>query len=48
VVPCFYALRDLPYALDGAHDAEGLLTQGWGDCLAKSELMLLAAEGASV
>jgi len=43
VVACFYAVRDLPYALDGAHDAHGLLQQGRGDCLAKSELMRLAA-----
>jgi transglutaminase-like putative cysteine protease len=43
VVACFYAIRDLPYALDGAHDAHGLLEQGRGDCLAKSELMRLAA-----
>jgi transglutaminase-like putative cysteine protease len=44
VVACFYAVRDLPYALDGAHDADGLLSQGRGDCLAKSELMRLAAQ----
>jgi hypothetical protein len=44
VVACFYAVRDLPYALDGAHDADGLHSQGRGDCLAKSELMRLAAE----
>jgi transglutaminase-like putative cysteine protease len=44
VVACFYAVRDLPYALDGAHDAAGLLVQGRGDCLAKSELMRLAAQ----
>jgi hypothetical protein len=43
VAACFYAVRDLPYALDGAHDADGLLAQGRGDCLAKSELMRLAA-----
>jgi hypothetical protein len=23
VVACFYSVRDLPYALDGGHDAEG-------------------------
>src|SRR5262249_39596105 len=28
VVACFYAVRDLPYALDRAHDADGLLVQG--------------------
>jgi len=39
---CFYAVRDMPYALDGAHDATGLLEQGRGDCLAKSELLSLA------
>jgi hypothetical protein len=43
IVACFYAVRDLPYALDGAHDRAGLLLQGRGDCLAKSELMRLAA-----
>ena len=48
VVACFYAVRDLPYALDGAHDADGLLSQGRGDCLAKSELMRLAAQGLGI
>jgi transglutaminase-like putative cysteine protease len=43
-VAAWRAVRDLPYALDGAHDAEGLLAVGRGDCLAKSELMKLAAE----
>ena len=43
VVACFCAVRDLPYALDGAHDAGGLLVQGRGDCVAKSELLMLAA-----
>jgi Transglutaminase-like superfamily len=43
IVACFYAVRDLPYALDGAHDGAGLLLKGRGDCLAKSELMRLAA-----
>src|SRR5262245_57222700 len=42
-VACFYAVRDLPYAIDGAHDAEGLLVHLRGDCLAKSELLMLAA-----
>ncbi|HEX3493515.1 MAG TPA: transglutaminase family protein [Streptosporangiaceae bacterium] len=41
-VACFFAVRDLPYALDGGHDAAGLLEQGRGDCLAKSELLSLA------
>lgn len=43
VVPlaaCFRAVRDLPYALDGAHDAHGLVLQQRGDCMAKSELMV--------
>jgi len=43
VVACFYAVRDLPYALDGANNADELLAQGRGDCVAKSELMMLAA-----
>lgn len=43
MVACYYAVRDLPYALDGAPDAAELLTQGRGDCLAKSELLRLAA-----
>lgn len=48
LVACFYAVRDLPYALDGANDAAGLLRQGRGDCLAKSELMKLIAESLGV
>jgi hypothetical protein len=48
VEACYYAVRDLPYALDGAHDAAGLLVQGRGDCLAKSELLRLAAGGAGL
>jgi len=36
-------VRDLPYAIDGAHDADGLLVHLRGDCLAKSELLMLAA-----
>jgi hypothetical protein len=43
MVACYYAVRDLPYALDGAHDAAELIVQGRGDCLAKSELLRLAA-----
>jgi hypothetical protein len=43
IAACFYSVRDMPYALDGAHDATGLLHQQRGDCLAKSELMTLAA-----
>lgn len=44
LVACFYAVRDLPYALDGAHDAAGLLDERRGDCMAKSELLKLAAD----
>lgn len=43
VVSSFYAVRDLPYALDGAHDGVSLLRHGRGDCLAKSDLMMMAA-----
>jgi len=43
LVACFYAVRDLPYALDGARDAAGLLDERRGDCMAKSELLKLAA-----
>lgn len=25
MVACFFAVRDVPYAIDGAHDADGLL-----------------------
>jgi hypothetical protein len=42
VVSCFYAVRDLPYALDGSHDGLDLLVQRRGDCLAKSELLAMA------
>lgn len=48
VVACFYAVRDLPYALDGAHHAADLALQGRGDCLAKSELMRLAAQNLGI
>jgi transglutaminase-like putative cysteine protease len=43
VVSCFYAVRDLPYALDGAHDGVSLLRHRRGDCLAKSDLMMMAS-----
>ncbi|WP_055530171.1 transglutaminase-like domain-containing protein [Streptomyces graminilatus] len=32
----FEAVRAVPYATDGAHDAENLMASGRGDCLAKS------------
>jgi len=35
----FREVRDLPYAIDGAHDADALAQIGAGDCLAKSELL---------
>lgn len=46
-VACFYAVRDLPYAMDGEHDAPSLMIRRRGDCLAKSELLrdTLAATG---
>lgn len=44
IVACYYAVREMPYALDGAHDALELLGQHRGDCLAKSELLGLAAK----
>jgi transglutaminase-like putative cysteine protease len=43
VVSCLYAVRDLPYVLAGADAGQGLLYHGRGDCLAKSDLMRLAA-----
>jgi transglutaminase-like putative cysteine protease len=39
LVEAFEAVRDLPYALDGAHDADELIALGRGDCLAKSDLL---------
>lgn len=38
-VALFGAIRDLPYATDGAHNAAGLARHGRGDCLAKSDLL---------
>lgn len=35
----FEDVRDLPYALDGAHDAGELQRLGRGDCLAKADLL---------
>jgi transglutaminase-like putative cysteine protease len=35
----FYAVRDLPYATDAAHDAPGLIQVQRGDCVAKSDLL---------
>jgi hypothetical protein len=39
-VALFRAIRDLPYATDGAHDAVTLVRLGRGDCLAKADLLL--------
>jgi hypothetical protein len=38
-VEAFRKVRDMPYALDGGHDADGLEKLGAGDCLAKSDLL---------
>lgn len=38
-VASFYAVRDLPYAINAAHDAAALVELGRGDCLAKAELL---------
>jgi transglutaminase-like putative cysteine protease len=38
-VAAFYEVRDMEYALDGAHDARSLRRLRRGDCLAKSELL---------
>ncbi|MER6951891.1 hypothetical protein ABT294_48550 [Nonomuraea sp. NPDC000554] len=34
-IKLFTLVRDVPYATDGAHDAETLMTVRRGDCLAK-------------
>ncbi|MFC5828770.1 transglutaminase domain-containing protein [Nonomuraea insulae] len=39
-IALFLAVRDVPYATDGAHDAETLMTVGRGDCLAKSAYLI--------
>jgi transglutaminase-like putative cysteine protease len=36
----FEWVRAVPYATDGAHDAEHLLAVGRGDCLAKADFLL--------
>lgn len=38
-VAVFLAVRDFPYATDGASDAEGLIALGRGNCLAKADLL---------
>lgn len=38
-VALFRAVRDLPYATNGAHDAAGLVEQRRGSCLAKADLL---------
>jgi hypothetical protein len=49
-VEAFLDVRDLPYAIDKAHDADALEQLGAGDCLAKSALLgrRLAGLGMSV
>ncbi|MFI6732471.1 transglutaminase domain-containing protein [Nonomuraea sp. NPDC050451] len=39
-IALFLAVRNVPYATDGAHDAETLMTVGRGDCLAKSAYLI--------
>ncbi|MEV4571524.1 transglutaminase domain-containing protein [Nonomuraea sp. NPDC049419] len=39
-IALFLAVRNVPYATDGAHDAETLMTIGRGDCLAKSAYLI--------
>lgn len=39
-IALFLAVRDVPYATDGAHDAETLMAFGRGDCLAKSAYLI--------
>jgi transglutaminase-like putative cysteine protease len=39
-IALFLAVRNVPYATDGAHDAETLMTAGRGDCLAKSAYLI--------
>jgi hypothetical protein len=38
-VESFYAVREMPYAINVAHDSSSLERLGAGDCLAKSELL---------
>lgn len=38
-VTSFYAVREMPYAIDKAHDRDSLERLGAGDCLAKAELL---------
>ncbi|MGP3912993.1 transglutaminase domain-containing protein [Nonomuraea sp. 10N515B] len=39
-IALFLAVRNVPYATDGAHDASTLMTFGRGDCLAKSAYLI--------
>ncbi|MEV0623687.1 transglutaminase family protein [Nonomuraea sp. NPDC050404] len=39
-IALFLAVRNVPYATDGAHDADTLMTLGRGDCLAKSAYLI--------
>ncbi|MBB5781737.1 transglutaminase domain-containing protein [Nonomuraea jabiensis] len=39
-IALFLAVRNVPYATDGAHDAETLMISGCGDCLAKSAYLI--------
>ncbi|TDC08061.1 hypothetical protein E1267_11340 [Nonomuraea longispora] len=39
-IALFLAVRDVPYATDGAHDADTLMTLGRGDCLAKAAYLI--------
>jgi len=38
-IQAFYEVREMRYAIDEAHDADGLVAKGAGDCLAKAELL---------
>jgi transglutaminase-like putative cysteine protease len=46
LVSSFEEIRDLPYAIDAAHDAAALERLGAGDCLAKSERLAARFEAA--
>ncbi|TMR22480.1 hypothetical protein ETD86_11585 [Nonomuraea turkmeniaca] len=39
-IALFLTVRNVPYATDGAHDAEALMSVGRGDCLAKSAYLI--------
>ncbi|WP_170223021.1 transglutaminase domain-containing protein [Nonomuraea turkmeniaca] len=39
-IALFLAVRNVPYATDGAHDAEALMGVGRGDCLAKAAYLI--------